>query len=124
MNVYSDYPILDPVFLFPADATARPGFVGSVTVTQLGGTVTIQGYQFSMTHNQLPPLKPGTECVLLLQRKGDRYQIAGTFYGAFEVTAGDQLAPLFEDSEFAKEYRGMRVGEATAQLTALRKAAK
>jgi hypothetical protein len=125
-KVYSDYPIINPVVLFPLaqTTTQRPTPAlpaTAVTITHIGGTVSVLGHQFTMEHSELPPFRPGTEGVFLLKPVGQKYAIAGTFYGAFQIS-GDTLAPLTTSSTFATELRGSRVDQAIQSLVAKKQA--
>jgi hypothetical protein len=119
-NVYTDYVIVNPVFLYQPQLvpSARPGIVPSVTVTQLGGSITLpNGLTFTQTEQGLLLLEPGTEGLFLLQRVGDQHRLVGTFYGAFRIEAGT-LTPLAKRQSFAPEYRGVPATEAEASMVA------
>src|SRR5262249_2564211 len=61
-DVYTDYPIRSPVFLYQARAasSATPGVLPTITVTQRGGTVMVNGTKFTQKETALPPLQTGT----------------------------------------------------------------
>ncbi len=61
-DVYTDYPINEPVFAYRSELASIPAgrVVQGVTVTQLGGTVTVNGVAFTQTEPALPPLEAGT----------------------------------------------------------------
>jgi hypothetical protein len=75
----------------------------------------------SLTINQsvhepaLPPLKSGTQVLCLLKHFGDKYQIAGWFYGIFAVESG-ALQPLMARDDFAPEYRGVLLQDAVQAM--------
>ncbi len=117
MDVYSDYPIINPVILFPSSATNtdRPGVARSVVVTAIGGTITINGRSFYLEHKELPPLRPGIECLFLLRRKDDTYQISGTYFGVFRID-DDIVTPLTTVHDFANDLRGKTPAEAIRRL--------
>src|SRR5258708_28836061 len=52
-----------PTFLYQTQPSAfpRPGIAAAITVTQLGGTITVNGQSFKQTEQGLPPLLPGTD---------------------------------------------------------------
>lgn len=112
-EIYTDYPIEKPLILFQSApvSSARPGVMPRITVTVSGGTVTVGNLTFTSMVDALPTLQPGTECLLLLKRIGDRYQIAGAYYGAFGIEHG-KSKPLTKKQGFAREYDG-----ASAQAT-------
>jgi hypothetical protein len=60
----------------------------------------------------------GSEGIFLVKRKGGRYHIAGTYFGAFEVANG-KLKPLTKVQGFASEFQGASAAEAEAQIAAL-----
>jgi hypothetical protein len=121
--VYSDYPILNPTVIFPpsVDPSSRPGMATGVTVTHLGGKITIDGLSFDMFQMELPRLIPGIECLFLLKSKGDKYEIVGQIYGVFRMD-GDKFNPLAAVGGFADDFREMRPADAVAGILALRRA--
>ncbi|HKY21177.1 MAG TPA: hypothetical protein VJM31_08160 [Vicinamibacterales bacterium] len=122
MEVLSDYPILNPIVLWSSivNVTPLPGKAPPLIVTHIGGTVPVLGHTFTMEHTLLPPLVPGTEGIFLLKRKGDKYHIAGTFYGAFKISS-DLMVPLIREPEFAKDIRGLRSADGAARLVEIKK---
>jgi hypothetical protein len=121
-TVYSDYPIVNAVMLYPpAQMSARrPGpapVPPMVTITHIGGVITVSGHEFTMEHRALPPLVPGTQGVFLLKKTGDHFTIAGTFYGAFEID-GDRLSPLARLEGYGEELKHFRVDAAVQWLLA------
>ena len=116
MDVYTDYQLRNPVFLYQAVITAsKKPDVPTATVTVLGGTITSNGLSFTSKHEALPLLEPGTECVFLLKHVGNHYYVAGMYYGVFRVT-GAGLAPLTIKASFAPELRGIPVSQAAEQM--------
>ena len=116
-DVYTDYPVLNPIILYQAQmvTSPTPGVVSAVIVTLLGGTVTVNGLAFIVRVDGLPSLQPGAEGLFLLKRDGDKYRIAGTIYGAFRIVS-ERLVPLTRQSEFAPEYRDIPAAQAQEQL--------
>jgi hypothetical protein len=94
-EVYTDYVIEDPVFLYnpTPQAADRPGMPPSINVTLPGGTVTIGGLSFRSHYDELPGLTSGTDCLFLLMRVGQRYLIINGFQGAFQIS-NEKLLPL------------------------------
>jgi hypothetical protein len=124
-DVYTDYPLERPVVLFQKRQTAsdKPGITPAITVTQLGGTISLNGVKFTQTEDGLPPLKPGSEGLFLLTRINDRYWIAGTFFGAFGIVDG-KLKTLTSMQSFAKEFDGAPADRAGADLASLARTGK
>jgi hypothetical protein len=122
-DVFTDYPLTHPVFIHGSSkiATPMPGVVPRVIVTQLGGTVAINGIQFTQKEPALPPLQTGMIGLFLLQRVGDKYLIAGRFYGAFDIT-DDEVTPLMSREDFAPDYRKVRVSDAIERMVKVRSA--
>jgi hypothetical protein len=101
-DILTEYELYNvTVFQSRPFTSSRPGVPPRLTVTQLGGTVTLNATPFIQVEDGLPALRPGSETVLLLRRNDDGYVIAGTFYGAF-----------------APEYRDKPVDQALARLIA------
>ena len=119
MNIYTEYPLLNMMTLYDSDVavSARPGPVSRrpIAVAQLGGTMTINGREFDQSEAGLPPLRPGTECLFLLQRIGERHYIIGSHHGAFAIVKGN-LEPLAVSPLFEGEYRGLTVAQGTARI--------
>jgi hypothetical protein len=106
MDVYTDYPIADPVVLYEAPAVeSKTAAVQTVTVTLLGGVITIDGLSFTSKHQALPLLQVSTECMFLLRKIGGRYFVAGNYYGVFRITSG-KLSRLTNRDNFAREVDG------------------
>jgi hypothetical protein len=85
-------------------------------VTLPGGTIEINGLTFTSLHRALPRLEPG-ESVLLVKRVGDRYRIAGEYYGAFRIV-DSKLVPLTNKQGFAAEYLDAPALQAVEDLVA------
>ena len=119
MEVYSDYPILNPVYKFgPAVVVTAPGVTRSVAVTHIGGTIVRQGHSFTLEHKELPPLTPGMRCLFLLTVDGDQYRVAGKYYGVFRIDP-NRLTPMTTQSAFARELRDLSPADAVNQIVAL-----
>jgi hypothetical protein len=116
-DVYTEYSMKRPIVAYQARpvAAAVPGVGPEVSVTQLGGTVMVDGVKFTQTEQGLPPLQPGTEALFLLKRIDGRYHIAGTFFGAFGIVA-ERLKPLTTVESFAPEYRDAPAREGTEKI--------
>jgi hypothetical protein len=124
MDVRTDYEILAPVILYESVAIpagqlpTRP-----VTVTMLGGVITINGLTYTSTHRALPRLESGTEALFLLRQIGSRFFIGGAYYGVFGMLGG-KLMPLSTKQGFAQELYDLPVAQATDEIvrrvTALR----
>lgn len=117
MDVYTDYPLQHAVILYQVQESPRPRVSQepAVTVTMLGGAVTINRLTFTSKHEGLPLIPPGTECLLLLKQVGNRYFIAGTYYGAFRIVNGT-LTRLVHREEFAPELNGASASSAEQDL--------
>jgi hypothetical protein len=115
-DVYTDYALEQKVVLYQREivpaALGTPG-----VVTTLGGTVHVNGVEYTLLHRALPPLPVGATCLFLLKRIGNRYHIADTYYGVFRVS-DEGLIPLVDDEEFAKEYKGMPASAAIKEMVA------
>jgi hypothetical protein len=108
-DLYTDYPLINPIVLFdPGVSSSRtPGLAPGITVTIFGGgTVRIGGLTFTSKPDALPELPTGAEALFLLKRVGDQYQLAGGYYGAFEITDGQLKRPFTTKENFADDSRG------------------
>jgi hypothetical protein len=117
VDVYTEYS-LDKVVVYyrrQPFVSPKPGRGETLHVRQLGGTVTINGVGFTQVEDGLPLLEAGSEGLFLLQKRGESYLIAGTFYGAFQVVAG-KIMPLTKVGSFAREYRNSPVDEGIAKI--------
>lgn len=116
-DVYTDYVVRNAVVWFDSQVASSPlpGSMPAITVTQLGGTIVINGLEYIHKEEGLPPLTPGMEALFLLQRVKGRYEIAGTFYGAFRIVSGT-LLPLTSEETFAPEYRNVAADQAVAGM--------
>ena len=116
-DVYTDYPLekLEVLYAVQLASSAVPGALPAVTVTQLGGTIAINGLTFTDRQESLSPLVPGTVGLFLLRRVGTGYRIAGMYYGAFLISDG-KVTPLATREAFAPEYRGAPVEQAVERI--------
>jgi len=125
MNVLSDYPIANPTVLFDAGVASspRPG-APEITVTLVGGEITIAGLVFTQTPGALPGLQPGSDCLLLLTRSNGKLFIAGDrHFGAFEVREG-LLVPLTRVQNFGSTYKGLPASTASASIVKQRRSTR
>lgn len=115
--VWSDYPLEDPLYAFPAlaGATSRPGTINEIRVKHIGGTLTVDGRKVKVTFQQLPNLTPGAECLFFLNHEGDKYKISGGYYGAF-VIDGDHAKQLAKVPLFVEELQAMSANAAVLEL--------
>jgi hypothetical protein len=126
LDVNTDFPVKDAtVFYYKYPPAKSPetdnNTQQALTLTQLGGSILIDGKRFTQLENALPALQPGTKGLFLLQRRGDKYWIAGPstalpFYGAFSITPEDKLMPLMGRRDFAPEYRNLKVSERLGKM--------
>jgi hypothetical protein len=116
-EVYSDYPILNPQYLFPSELglTSQPSVSKELAVTQEGGVLTVGAHSYAMEVKPLPPFRPGTEGIFLLKRVGDKFYVARKFFGAFR-TDSPYITPLAKVEEFAPELRSQTPQEAINRL--------
>ena len=121
MQVYTDYPIADSLFLYRSDVSQspRPGMLPPATVTLLGGKITINGLHYTSDHMTLRALDPGTECLFLLKRVGDRYFVAGKYDGAFGIKDG-LIAPIRQGVGFPPAYIDAPATKAAEEMVARR----
>jgi hypothetical protein len=118
-DVLTDYPIRNPVILYSREGSSGvvPGRSTAITVTILGGTVSINGLTFTSQHAALPTLESGAEGLFCLERVGRHNLIAHTYYGAFRVEA-QSLVPLTAKKAFAPEMQRESAAKAIADLVA------
>jgi hypothetical protein len=118
--VYTDYRISNLVIIYQRrlSPVPTPGVVSSLTVTQLGGTVMVNGTTYTQKEPALPPLETGTQALFLLQHVADKYFISGKYFGAFGIVEG-RLIPLMQREDFAEDYRNMPVSAAIRSMTAI-----
>lgn len=123
-DVYTEYTMTKPAILYATISLSSrgPGPVQQIAVSQLGGTLVVNGQTFTQTEQGLPLLRAGSEMLLLLQRVGNRWHIVKTFYGAFAIENGS-LRPLGRP-RFAAEFRGVETTAGITQLLARSKAVK
>ena len=67
---------------------------GIIVIILGGGSIQIGGLAFTHKADALPELPTGAEALFLLKRVGDQYQLAGRYYGAFEITDGQLRKPF------------------------------
>jgi hypothetical protein len=116
LDVQTDYPILGAVILFQSQRTiAKSGVSRDVTVTQLGGTAMVGQTPFTEQQPALGPLPSGRQGLFLLRHVGNKYWIAGTYFGAFDITNG-RLMPLTSKPNFAAEYQDVPLSEAVDSM--------
>lgn len=118
-DIYTDYAISDPVFIYQLHLTPSrtPGVLPTVTVTLRGGTVMVNGLSFTATEPALRPLQPGSQALFLLQHVGDKYRVAGWYFGAFGIKDG-RVIPLNARDDFAPEYRNVALSDAVDSMIA------
>jgi hypothetical protein len=126
LDVNTDFPVKDATVLYykypPSKSQSTDNKPQQVlTVTQLGGTIEIDGKKFTQEEKALPALQPGTKGLFLLQLRGDKYWIAGPskalpFYGAFSITSESKLIPLMASPDFGKDYRNVKVSEGLGRM--------
>jgi hypothetical protein len=117
MEIYTDYPLINAMVLFdPVVGSSRTpgGSPREIIVTILGGVIQIGGLTFTSRPEALPELPIGAEALFLLKRVDGRYQLAGRYYGAFEIKDDHLKRPFMKKEDFAEGYRGAPVS-ATAQ---------
>lgn len=121
-EIYTDYPIHDPVFYYQTGPFTAPGPGQQeqlTTVTRWGGTVTVSGFKWVEEVKGFAPLPSGQRMLLLLQRDSNgKYLIVDRWYGAFGISDG-QVMPWMRDKGFAPEYRGKRIADAIASMLAI-----
>lgn len=116
-EVFTDYPIENPVILLRSTTAAAPkvGVPEDPTVTIFGGQVTVDGLVYKYIAEALPSLEPGTECIFLLQHYQGRYFPVGKYYGVFRVTGGG-LRAVAKKQGFGDEIRTIRSSEAVSEI--------
>jgi hypothetical protein len=117
-DVLTDYTIQNPQIIALVNrgtTTKAAGAIGPLTVTQFGGTVTVDGHQVSVDHVALPPLKAGTEAVFLLVRSGEKYRIVGKYLGVFAIENG-AVATLSLVGGVGVEQRGKALNSFVSEL--------
>jgi hypothetical protein len=115
-QILTDYPLLSPVVLFDRGVAAarQPGVTEPISVTQLGGSIVLNGLRYTEIHETLDALKEGMVVMVLLERKAGRFVLVDQFLGAFDIAGGSML-PLGR-KEFAQEYQGLSVAEAEQRI--------
>lgn len=91
----------------------------SIKVTVDGGRITVNGLRYTFTDHDVPKLPPGGECLLLLKRDGEKYRIALTYHGAYQIV-DEKLEHLSSKQDFPPEFQfgGMPVERALSELLA------
>jgi hypothetical protein len=117
-EVLTDYDVLKPEFLFERQlpAAAQPGVPRAVTLTLLGGSVSVGGFTYTFTDKAVQPLNTGTTCLLLLKKVAGRYRLAGDYLGIFKID-DDKLVPFTGKQGFAAELRNTKSSRAIAEMT-------
>jgi hypothetical protein len=116
-EILTDYTIGNPSHVFQRHAanTPVPGIAPAMTVTLFGGIVNINGRVVDFREAGLPELPVGADCLLMLQRIGDRYFPVGRIYGVFRVQQG-KTTSLTRREGFAEEYRNRDVNQVVADI--------
>ena len=117
-SVYTDYPLRDPVYLYPPELAQTVRDVPPIVVTELGGTVNVNGAVFTEKQSALAPFQPGARGLFLLQRSGTKYIVAKKYYGAFDIN-GDIFMPLMAREDFVPEYRGIPLSDALQRIASV-----
>ena len=117
LNVYTEYRIIKPLILYStmSMSSRAPAPVQEIAISQIGGTLVLNGHTFTQTERHLPLLEPDTEVLLLLKRVGSRWHLANKYFGAFAIADG-RLTPLGSSRRFGAEFRDV---EPTAAVSAL-----
>lgn len=118
-DVYTEYTISPATILYSAVAmvSPEPGRISRINISQIGGTIVLNGQKFTQTEHGLAPLKAGAEVVLLLKHLGSRWHIATVFFGAFSIENG-KLRTLTTRPTFAPQVRDMDSTTAVKELLA------
>jgi hypothetical protein len=122
-DVLTDYPLIDPIVLFLAKprVSRTAGVHPPLTLTQKGGTVTVNGVAFTEKQPALEPLQPGSKVLCLLESVGDKNVIVGAFFGIFSIEGG-RLNPLMTRPDFAQDYRGVEYDAAVESMLSVLRA--
>src|SRR5262249_24827787 len=119
-DVYTDYILEDPIFLYSSVVMAmpHPGVVPGLTITQIGeGTVLVNGTTFTEKDNGLTPLEAGARVLVLLKHVDGKYFISGRWKGACGIV-GDSVTPIASREDFCQEFRGLSVSKAADSISA------
>jgi hypothetical protein len=118
-TLYTDYVVRNAQILFNATlrTTPKPTFVAEeIKLTQLGGTITLEGHPVIVSHSALKPLPPGVEGVfLLVQREGKNFLVRN-YFGAYQIQNG-AVYPLAQLAGVAAQVRGKPVAEFRAEIS-------
>jgi len=124
-DITTTYDILNPRILFSASPQkpTRPGEVERTpTITVSGGTVRIGSYSATVTYDDVPKLKQGSDVIALLTDQKGEF-VPSNRVGLFEVRAG-RIVPLApergEHQKFAGATAEEFVGNVTRSLNELR----
>jgi len=119
-DIYTDLTLTNVQFIYPAAAalTKQPGPPPPLVVTQLGGTVSINGHQVRSTHQNLPPLQSGIDALFLLVRDTDKLFIAARYFGAFAIE-NNRVVPLTRAEWFAAQHRGRSADDFVREVVAI-----
>ncbi len=109
-TIYTDYVVREPQVLYSATVqmSPKPGPAADFTLTQLGGSVLVEGQPVSVRHLALEPLKAGTHGVFLLVRRQDKNFILRDYLGVIEIQH-EIVSPLGELRNIAPGIRGTTV---------------
>jgi hypothetical protein len=123
MHLYTDY-VITPmnVLLQRAGASSLvPGAQMPIVLKQFGGQMTIQGVKVSDQDDDLPPLKSGTEVLLVLvySKADGKYRLPDEIAGAFLVN-GAQIAPLLRTPVKDERFTGMSLTQFASEVRRLR----
>jgi hypothetical protein len=124
-DIYTDYEIRNATILYsaPVHPTAQSRTAKPVTVTLLGGSLSIGGITFRDLQKALPALTRDAEHLFLLKQVGNRYYLVGGFVGAFAIVER-KLRPVSQKTRFAPEYMGIPSAQAVADLLGRIRAAR
>ena len=84
LDVYTDFNVVD-IQTIGSRGGRDVGSSPQLTVTFLGGVISIDGLTYTSVHEALPIPGAGTRCLLLLKKERNGYRLAGTYYGAFSI---------------------------------------
>ena len=118
-ELLTDHALVNPVVLYRREGPTpvQPGQTQAISVTILGGMVSINGLTFTTAHAELPRLEPGTDAVFCLERVDGHNQIVGRSLGAFRVDS-ERLVPLTRIRNFAPEMQQLAAAQMIADLVA------
>ena len=117
-DILTDYTLAVARVIAPDEAALvpTPGMhFGPIVVTYLGGSMRLAGHDVTIQHTNLKPFTVGLDAILILNRMGEKYRIAGDALGAFGVEDGT-IVPLGNRGSFGHEYRGWSVEQFIAEI--------